>query len=186
VGAAPATATTAPAGTATGGDAAFVAVLEAHDALLSRLVATYEADPARREELGQDVRLAIWQALPAFRGTSSLRTFIARIAHNRCVTHVAREARLRPLAGGRPDTDAPDALAGTPDHQPHLQLQAEQTFSALLDAVAALPLGPRQVISLALEGFTPEEIAATLGITRNNVAVRMNRARAALEKVLRP
>jgi RNA polymerase sigma factor (sigma-70 family) len=141
----------------------------------------YEADPARREELWQEVLLAIWRALPGFRGHSSVRTFVARIAHNRCVSHVARETRALPRVS-QPAQEAPADTA----LQPHHLLQAEQTFTRLLEQVAAMPLGPRQVISLALEGFETAEIAEALGITTNNVAVRLNRARAALKGMVEP
>jgi RNA polymerase sigma-70 factor (ECF subfamily) len=54
----------------------------------------------------------------------------------------------------------------------------------LQDAVRALPLARRQVVTLALEGFSHAEIAQALGISEGNVAVRLNRARSALSAVL--
>jgi RNA polymerase sigma-70 factor (ECF subfamily) len=54
----------------------------------------------------------------------------------------------------------------------------------LLAAVRALPVLHRQVILLLLEGLAHREIAEVLGTTENNVAVRANRARAALRVLL--
>jgi len=54
----------------------------------------------------------------------------------------------------------------------------------LQDTVRALPLTLRQAVTLALEGFSQQEIADALGITTNNVAVRLNRARTMLSLVL--
>ena len=54
----------------------------------------------------------------------------------------------------------------------------------MLAAIRALPVNYRQVITLALEDMTPVEIAAVLGVTENNVAVRLNRARKALRIIL--
>jgi hypothetical protein len=51
------------------------------------------AHPCRREhenDLLQEITFAIWRALPSFRGESSERTFIYRIAHNRALTHIAK------------------------------------------------------------------------------------------------
>jgi RNA polymerase sigma-70 factor (ECF subfamily) len=48
----------------------------------------------------------------------------------------------------------------------------------------ALPLGQREVLALALEGLPHAEIAAIVGITPENVAVRLGRARAALRRLL--
>lgn len=61
---------------------------------------------------------------------------------------------------------------------------ASERATLLKTAVAALPLGLRQVMTLTLEGFAPLEIAAVLGITENNVAVRANRARERLRAAL--
>lgn len=64
-------------------------VLAAHAAALSRVAASYESRPALREELLQDIVFAIWRALPSFRGESSERTFVLRIATNRALSHLA-------------------------------------------------------------------------------------------------
>src|SRR5688500_1332016 len=61
--------------------------------LISRIALSYEADEALRRELVQDIMLAVWIALPSFRGDSSLKTFVASIAQKRSITHVTRRAR---------------------------------------------------------------------------------------------
>ncbi|MEO0423880.1 MAG: RNA polymerase sigma factor [Pseudomonadota bacterium] len=156
-------------------------VLREHGPMLARIAATYEADPMRREELVQEIVLAIWRSLQRFEGRSSVRTFIARIAHNRGVSHVGREVR-RPQTFDH-DEGVAHAVAG-PSLDPAQQVHAEQTYDRLVAAVARLPLGPRQVISLALEGFDNGEIADALGISVNNVGVRLNRARRVLREEL--
>ncbi len=47
-----------------------------------------------------------------------------------------------------------------------------------------LPLGLRQVVVLTLEGLSHAETAEIVGISENNVAVRLTRARAALSRRL--
>jgi RNA polymerase sigma-70 factor (ECF subfamily) len=51
-------------------------------------------------------------------------------------------------------------------------------------AIQRLPLAYRQVVMLMLEELSHAEIAEVLGITENNVAVRLNRARKALKEAL--
>ena len=58
------------------------------------------------------------------------------------------------------------------------------TRERLHEAVDVLPLTLAQPMMLQLEGLTQREIAETLGITENNVAVRLSRARAALRIAL--
>jgi RNA polymerase sigma factor (sigma-70 family) len=54
----------------------------------------------------------------------------------------------------------------------------------LREAVRQLPLAARQVIVLSLEGLSQREIGDVLGITENNVAVRLTRARKLLRRAL--
>lgn len=155
-----------------------VRLLHEHDRALRRLAASYERDPARQQDLVQDIWLAVWQALPQFRGDSSERTFLFRIAHNRAISHIdyAHRRRAEPL-----HDDAPIAASG-PD--PEHTLSAQQRHERLQAAVQQLPVNLRQVVVLALEGVSHADIADIVGITENNVAVRLSRARATLSRLL--
>jgi RNA polymerase sigma factor (sigma-70 family) len=53
-----------------------------------------------------------------------------------------------------------------------------------MSAIQSLPLAHRQIIVLMLEDLSHAEIAEVLGITENNVAVRLNRARNALKNAM--
>ncbi|MDN5924917.1 MAG: sigma-70 family RNA polymerase sigma factor, partial [Xanthomonadales bacterium] len=64
----------------------FTSLLREYAGLLSRVAASYEAEPAARDDLLQDIALALWKALPRWRGEASLKTFVARVAHNRGAT----------------------------------------------------------------------------------------------------
>jgi len=54
----------------------------------------------------------------------------------------------------------------------------------LLEAVRALPLQGRQIISLHLEGFTNREIGEALGLSEGNIATRLTRARGRLKEII--
>jgi RNA polymerase sigma-70 factor, ECF subfamily len=150
--------------------------LQMHGPALWRVIASYAPAGAERDDLAQEVMLAIWKALPRFRGESSPRTFLLRIAHNRCLSHAWQRAR-RPAGG-----DA--ELLHLPDPRPALdeQLVRQQRAERFLAHVRILPLGQRQVLTLALEGLSHAEIAEVVGITPQNVAVRLGRAREALRR----
>lgn len=155
-----------------------VRLLHEHDRALRRLAASYERDPSRQQDLLQEIWLAVWQALPRFRGECSERTFVFRIAHNRGVSHVDHWQRRRT------DSLEDDAPLATSQPDPERALSAEQRREALQAAVQSLPLGLRQVVVLTLEGLSHAEVAEIIGITENNVAVRLTRARAALSRLL--
>ena len=143
--------------------------------MVRRIAASHEADRQLAEELVQEIWLALWRALPSFRAESSLRTFVARIATYRAVSHVRRSARLPRLREMSDDMPAPDP-------GPERQAIGRDQQARLIAAVRALHLPLRQAALLTLEGLTPLEIAAALGISANAVAIRLSRAKDALRK----
>ena len=84
--------------------------------------------------------------------------------------------RAEPLDDGAP------VFSLEPD--PERRLSAQQRHDRLRAAVQELPVGLRQVLVLALEDISHAEIAAIVGISENNVAVRLSRARATLSRLL--
>lgn len=150
---------------------------------LWRAVCGYELNPALREELMQEVLLAIWQALPSLREHDRLLPFALRIAHNLGASHVRLETRAPtplPLEGEGHRVVDPGSL-----------VDADRERSQwLFQALATLPLSLRQPLMLQLEGFDYDEIAELLGLSPENVGVRLHRARVRLkalrEKETRP
>jgi len=145
--------------------------------MIWRICGAYEADRDLRRDLHQDVLLAIWRALLKFRGDANIRTYIARIAHNRAISHVGREAK-RPRQG--------EPLDAIPAEAPTLEDRTDASVrkDRLSAAVRQLPLDQRQPVTLTLEGFAPREIAEVLGISANAVSVRLTRAKQTLREHL--
>ncbi len=158
----------------------FDRILGEHSAAISRLAYSYEAIAGIREELVQEIALAIWKALPHFRGECSERTFAFRIAHNRALTHVLRR---RPPAQSLEELEEVNEPV---DPRPHPDEQAALTSqrARLMSAIQSLPLAHSQLIVMMLEGLSYAEIGEVLGITENNVAVRLTRARKALKEAI--
>lgn len=152
-------------------------ILKEHAALARRLAASHEANPDLARDLSQDILVAIWRAWPAFRRQCSERTYAARIAHHRIVSHIAKAVRQPRLTG------LSDELAGNTPTPEEIAILGDES-RRLLTAVRALPIAYREVAVLLLEGFTPTEVAETLGITANAVAIRGTRARDMLRDLL--
>jgi RNA polymerase sigma factor (sigma-70 family) len=155
----------------------FDRIVAEHGALVSRIAMTYEADPTLREDLTQQIFLAVWQALPTFRADSSLRTFIARIAQNRSISFVAKQVRQGPVA------EIPEQLAANMPTPEESAIEASE-HRMLLEATRRLPVPQKEVIILVLEGFSYAEIAEMLNIAPNALALRLSRAKSALKKML--
>lgn len=174
------------AATVDGADAAasvddrFRALLQAHGPALRRVASSYERDLSRCDDLFQDICLALWQALPRFRGDASLRTFAFRIAHNRGLQHGWRAGRQAARVAPLPTDD----VLSDPQPNPEARAAARQRRRQLRAAVANLPPVDRQLVTLRLEGLRHAAIAEITGMAENTVAVRLSRARKRLRTTL--
>ena len=156
----------------------FDRLLAANGPALTRLAASYTNTAADRDDLLQEIALAIWQAWPRFRGECSERTFLFRIAHNRAIAHLAR-------ARSQMQRSAEEIDVHDPAPDPESGLAQEQQAERLRRAVHRLPVAYRQVVTLTLEGLAYGEIADVLGISESNVGVRLTRARRILQELLK-
>ncbi|HMG48632.1 MAG TPA: sigma-70 family RNA polymerase sigma factor [Allosphingosinicella sp.] len=155
----------------------FERIVADYGPLISRIAMSYEADPSLREDLTQQIFLAVWQALPSFRSDSSLKTFIARVAQNRSISFVTKQVRQPRLA------ELPEKLEADTLNPEESAIEVNER-ELLLEATRRLPLPQRQVIILVLEGFDYSEIAEMLDIAPNALALRLSRAKAALKSML--
>jgi RNA polymerase sigma-70 factor (TIGR02960 family) len=152
------------------------------------------------EDALQDTLLAAWQSLQGFEMRASLRTWLYRIATNRCL-NARRTAGRRPakewgFLGIEPPEPTrlgevvwlepyPDALLEGTAEVPGQEARYAQTESISLAFVTALQvLPPRQLAVLILRdvvGFQASEVAAMLDATLESVNSALKRARASLE-----
>jgi len=161
------------------------------------------------EDALQDTLLAAWQGFGGFEGRASLRTWLYRIATNRCLnarrsasrrpakdwdvpnveppepTRLGEVVWLEPFPGGIP---AP--LGGVIDTPLGPEVRYEQTEAISLAFVTALQLlPPRQLAVLILRdvlGFPADEVADLLDSTVEAVKSALKRARASLRHRLPP
>jgi len=154
------------------------------------------------EDAVQDTLLAAWQGLGGFQERASLRTWLYKIATNRCLnalrTASRRPAREWNIPGIEPPEPTrlgevtwlepyPDALlAGVTGAPLGPEARYEQAESISLAFVAALQvLPPRQLAVLILRdvlGFHASEVAGLLDSTVESVTSALKRARATLER----
>lgn len=158
-------------------------LLQEHGDRIRRTIASYANDPADREDLYQEVCIALWRALPRFRGEASLRTFVSRIARNRAITYaVVRRRRLTREV----QLDDEAAVSTEPEPAIAASIDAERRAGRLQAALDQLPVDARRILRWRLAGWSDRQVAEALGITENNAAVRLFRARALLRRQLDP
>ncbi|WP_240615521.1 RNA polymerase sigma factor [Alteromonas facilis] len=157
----------------------FEDLIAEHGHMLSRVAATYESDRERQRELTQEICLAVWQALPAFSGQSSVKTYLLRIAHNRSVTHVSKQVK-EPSVNAFDISDE-DSGAVLSTRSTEAILAEQQSAAQLVALVRELPINARQVVTLAMEGVNYKDIAEICGISASNVGVLLTRAKQQLK-----
>ena len=124
-------------------------------------------------DLYQETVLNLWKSFPRYRGDSTLNTWVYRIAMNTCITFLRR-------SNTRPQTvpmTANVASMAAEDNETAGQLRE------LYRLISQLGKLERALILLWLEERSYEEIADILGITKTNVAVKLNRTKEKLKKM---
>lgn len=149
------------------------AIFERYRGVVWRFFRRRVADPARAEELTQDVFTALLDGLPRYRATGSFRSYLFAIAYNVLLAD-RRKAR------GQFDQPLDDTLAapGGADPDSALWVQA---------ALAQLEPGEREILMLReYEQLSYQEIADLQNVPVNTVRSRLFRARMTLRAALRP
>ena len=153
------------------------------------------------EDAVQETLLSAWRALPSFEGRSSLRTWLYRIATNRCL-NTLRDDRRRPaeMAAAEGPANAPEPtrlgepiwlqpypdalLEGLPDRAEGPETRYETKEAVGLAFVSGLQrMPPRQRAVLVLRdvlGYRAAEVAAMLETSEASVNSALQRARAAI------
>ena len=160
------------------------------------------ASAADAEDAVQDTMLAVWQNLTRFEERASLRTWLYRIATNRCL-NALRSASRRPAMQASPVHEDPAEppqvsevtwlepypdllLEGVPDLQPGPEARYEASEAISLAFVTALQLlPPRQRAALILcdvLGYRAGEAAGMLGTSYGAVASALKHARATIAR----
>jgi len=161
-----------------GETAAFDQIVAAHQQRIARLVCRLLGEPAEVEDVVQEVFLSVLQNFKRFRAESKLSTWLAAIALNKCRSHYRRRL-LRPRSLLRL---AMNLVAPCDQVQPS---EAAEIHQELRRAVQQLPAKYREPIALRyFEEMPVGEIGQVLGISANNVEVRLTRARRKLREIL--
>lgn len=148
-----------------------------HAAAVFALCRAIVRDPRLAEDLSQDAFLLAFGALARFRGEAAPRTWLLRIARNRCLDHLDR-ARRAPWAAGEAQPDHHAAEASAPD-----DLVSARQGTAL--AMAALGEIERALVVLHFgHGLAYRELAESFGLREGAVRMRISRALARMRAAL--
>ena len=150
--------------------------LEKHPGILHH-VANAFASPQDRDDLMQELLLAVWKAVPFYRGQSKPSTFLYRVSHNAAlVWHRSQRSHARRMQRAQADAMA----APHPSRDPPTDERLQQLYAAIRE----LPEVDRSLILLSLDGLSYQEMADILGLSSSNIGVRLNRIKQRLSQRL--
>ncbi len=156
---------------ASGADAEFSALVQAHAAALFRYAYWLSRDRQRAEDIVQEALLRGWRALPRLRDRAAAKAWLFTIVRNEFYRSTGGPP-MESLDAG--DIEIEDERAGL--------------FGVeMRDAILALPAAYAEPLALqVLGGFDCAEIASLCGTTEGAVMTRLTRARQALRRLVLP
>ena len=161
----------------------FLNWLEQNSSSVMKVARAYTLTSEETQDLAQEIMLQAWRSLPKFQGHSSIATWFYRVAlHTAMNWHrkdKPRRSRQQPLLEVQTLTDdSSDASSAE-------QLQQRETIEQLYQAIHQLPKTDAALLLLYLEELSYREMAEVLGITENNIGVKLNRAKKALGELMK-
>lgn len=148
-----------------------------HAAILYRVAAGFAAG-ADRGDLMQELLIALWKAIPAFRGDAQPATFVYRVSHNAAMAW-KRSARRHERALVDPETLGRMAAPAGPDDA------QRELLEGVYARIRELPELDRSLVLLSLDGLSYREMAAIHGLSESNVGARLSRSKARLVQQLK-
>jgi RNA polymerase sigma-70 factor (ECF subfamily) len=162
-----------------GDAAAFVAVLQRHDARLRRLASRmFAGDRHRMDDALQDAYLRAYRSLASYRREADFGNWLYRVTYNACIDEI-RRAKIRPHPV---DLNDPVWERESTGAAPDARVSAADVTRR---ALAALPEDQRATVALVDgEGFDHATAAQILGVAPGTVASRLSRARHTMRQMI--
>lgn len=149
----------------------FISLIRQHQNIIYKVCNIYMDTADDREDLFQEITLQAWQSYQRFRGDAQFSTWLYRVALNTAITFFKKEKK-------QPAFVPATALPETAEYNEPV----EEQVKAMYRAIADLSKIDKALVTLYLEEYSYQEIGDMLGITANNVAVKMNRIKARLRE----
>ncbi len=161
-------------------------VAERYRNSIYRYILRLVGDKERADDLTQETFVRVHRRLPELREAVALQAWLYRIATNICYDYFrARDQRQPALPLVALGQDERSIVADEVPLRSDQLLEQNDMSDCVLRYLTELPESQREVILLHdLQGLTSPEIAQMLGLSIDNVKIRLHRARARLKTAL--
>ena len=150
----------------------FLQLLTSNQGIIGKVCSIYYNQREDYEDLFQEITYQAWKGFTSFRGDAKFSTWLYRIALN---TAISSFRKRKPTI---------EFVAVLPDNNFHHPNEKNKQQQQLLWGIQQLNEGERAIIALYLEEMSYQEIAEIIGISENNVGVKINRIKNKLHQIL--
>jgi RNA polymerase sigma-70 factor, ECF subfamily len=149
----------------------FLSLINQHQNIIHKVCNLYMHDATDKEDLFQEITLQALNAYKSFRGDAKFSTWLYRVALNTAISFYRKEKRKPVFESANEFPDQPEETS-----------EIEEQMQAMYRAIGSLSKIDKALVMLYLEDYSYDEISNVLGITANNVAVKMNRIKTKLKE----
>ena len=156
---------------------AFILLVNQHRGILHKVCRLYCFAEPDRQDLFQEIVIQLWRSYPSFRGDAKFSTWLYRIALNTAISDLRKQGRHRmitPLDQGPLPTEIQDIQYSG---------EKEEQLQLLYSAINRLTEVEKALTMLYLEDRSYQEMEEILGLSQNNLRVKMNRIKDKLRKM---
>lgn len=155
----------------------FAEIYSQHAGIVWKTVRAFALSKEDQDDLFQEILLSLWEALPNFEGRAKLSTYVYRVAHRRALNWKRSQRRYEhKLAHYR--NDFPELKLAQPDPQ------AEARLDWLYRAINGFKPVDRTICLLYLDGLSYREMSEIVGLTEDNIGIRVHRCKQQLTTLL--
>jgi RNA polymerase sigma factor (sigma-70 family) len=133
-----------------------------------------KGDHEQAHDLSQEVFINTWNALPSFRGDSSQKTWIYRITVNTCLMWIRKEKKKAQEVWSEATSNS------ATENSPGEHEQVERLYKA----IGELEEVDRLIIMMVLDELEYEDISKVIGITENNLRVKVHRIKQRIKTLM--
>ena len=155
--------------------------LEEHQGLIFKVVRAYAGTPEDQDDLFQEILLQLWSSIPNFQGKAKVSTWIYRVALNTALVWKRAVKKRRQHRRSVIDISEVPDIKGVHSGS----VEDRQIVDQLYGVIRELPKIDGSIVLMYLDGFSYDEMADVLGISKSNVGVKLNRAKKQLAQLLK-
>jgi RNA polymerase sigma-70 factor (ECF subfamily) len=149
----------------------FLDLIKENQNIIFKLVNVYASNGEDKKDIYQEILLQAWKAYPTFQGRSKFSTWLYRLSLNTIFTLKRKEE----IIDFEEDLNSYEIkLSG---------LSTNENYEHLLQVIRRLNEIDRAIITMHLDGYENGEISDVLGITTNNVTVKLHRIKQKLSSL---